>query len=137
MGPYAVSQPAGPPGQGRYLGLGVHKYWTQAAWHPNGSVQRERLATDPVLLRQLAARLGPEQVVAQESTTNASAIARLLKEKAGTARLSNPLPRPPAQALLQPEDPIAVSTPADSAPSACLQETGAGSAFSSPQSHAP
>jgi transposase len=76
----------------RYLGLDVHKYWTQVAWHlPDGSVQRERLATDPVLLRQLADRLGPEDVVALESTTNASAIARLLKEKAGRVLISNPL----------------------------------------------
>ena len=76
----------------RYLGLDVHKRWTQVAWHlPDGSIQRERLATDPVLLRELAQRLEPDDVVALESTTHATAIAGLLKQRAGTVLISNPL----------------------------------------------
>jgi len=76
----------------RYLGLDVHKHWTQVAWHlPDGSIQRERIATDPVLLRELAQRLRPSDVVALESTTNASTIARLLARKAGKVLISNPL----------------------------------------------
>jgi transposase len=76
----------------RYLGLDVHKQWTQASWHlPDGSIQRERIATDPVLLRELAQRLRPCDVVALESTTHALAIARILAERAGTVLISNPL----------------------------------------------
>lgn len=75
-----------------YLGLNIHKYWTQAARHlHDGSIRGERLTTDPVLLRQLADRLAPEDVVALESTTRATAVANLLKQKARTVLISNPL----------------------------------------------
>jgi transposase len=76
----------------RYVGLDVHKVWTQVAWHmPDGSIQRERIATDPALLRALAERLTAQDVVALESTTNASAIARLLSRRAGKVLISNPM----------------------------------------------
>jgi len=39
----------------RYVGLDVHKVWTQVAWHlPDGSVQRERIATQPARRRPFA-----------------------------------------------------------------------------------
>jgi len=76
----------------RYVGLDVHKRWTQVAWHhEDGSIDRERIATDPVLLQQLAERLRKDDVVALESTTNALPIARLLARRAGTVLISNPL----------------------------------------------
>ena len=76
----------------RYVGLDVHKVFTQVAWHcPDGSVQRERIATQPALLRQLADRLTPDDTVALESTTNAFAIARLLRARAGRVLVSNPM----------------------------------------------
>jgi len=76
----------------RYIGLDVHKQWTQVAWHmPDGSIGRERLATCPALLREFAQRLGPDDVVALESTTNATAVAKLLKRRAGKVLISNPL----------------------------------------------
>jgi transposase len=76
----------------RYVGLDVHKQWTQVAWHlPDGSVQRERIATQPALLRELADRLSPQDTVALESTTNTFAIARLLRPRAGRVLISNPL----------------------------------------------
>ncbi|MFO7956556.1 MAG: IS110 family transposase [Candidatus Brocadiia bacterium] len=75
-----------------HVGLDVHKVWTQVARHlPDGTVQRERIATCPALLRDLAQSLGPEDVVALESTTNAMAIARLLRRRAGRVLVSNPM----------------------------------------------
>lgn len=76
----------------RYVGLDVHKQWTQVARHlPDGSVQRERIATDAKLLRDFADTLGPEDVVALESTTNALAVARVLGTRAGRVLVSNPM----------------------------------------------
>jgi len=76
----------------RYVGLDVHKVWTQVARHlPDGSVQRERIGTSPELLRQFAQTLGPQDVVALESTTNAMPIARLLRRRAGQVLISNPM----------------------------------------------
>jgi len=76
----------------RYVGLDVHKVWTEVARHsPDGAVQRERVATCPALLRQFAETLGPNDVVALESTTNAMAVARPLERHAGKALISNPL----------------------------------------------
>jgi len=76
----------------RYVGLDVHKQWTQVAWHfPDGSIQRERIATQPGMLKAFAQRLGSGDVVALESTTNALAIARLLRSRAGEVLVSNPL----------------------------------------------
>jgi len=76
----------------RYVGLDVHKKWTQVAWHmPDGSIERERLATCPTLLKEFAQRLRRDDVVALESTTNATAVAKLLKRRAGEVLISNPL----------------------------------------------
>jgi transposase len=76
----------------RYVGLDVHKVWTQVARHlPDGTIQRERVATSPALLKQFAQTLGPQDVVALESTTNAMPIARLLKRRAGQVLISNPM----------------------------------------------
>ena len=76
----------------RYVGLDVHKVWTQVAWHlPDGSVVRQRIATQPALLRELAERLTPDDTVALESTTNAFAVAKLLRRRAGKVLISNPL----------------------------------------------
>ncbi len=76
----------------RYVGLDVHKVWTEVARHfPDGSVQRERIATEPKLLKDFAETLGPQDVVALESTTNAMAVARLLKRRAGEVLISNPM----------------------------------------------
>jgi len=76
----------------RYVGLDVHKQWTRVAWHlPDGSIQRERLATCPTLLKEFAQRLRPDDVVALERTTNATAGARILKRRAGNVLISNPL----------------------------------------------
>jgi transposase len=76
----------------RYVGLDVHKVWTQVAWHlPDGSVQRERIATQPALLRELAERLTRQDTVALESTTNAFAVAGLFRPRAGSVLISNPL----------------------------------------------
>lgn len=76
----------------RYVGLDVHKVWTQVARHlPDGQVQRERIATSPQVLRDFAETLGPQDVVALESTTNALAVARLLRRRAGKVLVSNPL----------------------------------------------
>ena len=76
----------------RYIGLDVHKQWTQVAWHlPDGMVQRERIATQPAPLRAFAERLGRRDVVALESTTGAMAIAKLLRRHAGTVLVSNPM----------------------------------------------
>ena len=75
-----------------YVGLDVHKVWTQVARHrPDGSVQRERIATSPELLKEFARTLGPHDVVALESTTNAMAVARLLRRRAGRVLISNPM----------------------------------------------
>jgi len=76
----------------RYVGLDVHKQWTQVAWHmPDGSIQRERIATEAATLREFAERLGPQDTVALESTTNAFAVASLLKRRAKEVLISNPL----------------------------------------------
>lgn len=76
----------------RYVGLDVHKVWTQVARHlPDGTVQRERIATCPELLKEFAQTLGPRDVVALESTTNAMAVARLLRRRAGRVLISNPM----------------------------------------------
>jgi transposase len=76
----------------RYVGLDVHKVWTQVARHlPDGSIQRERIGTSPALLKQFAETLGPQDVVALESTTNAMPIARLLERRAGRVLISNPM----------------------------------------------
>lgn len=76
----------------RYVGLDVHKVWTQVARHlPDGSIQRERIGTSPDLLKQFAESLGPQDVVALESTTNAMPIARLLRRRAGRVLISNPM----------------------------------------------
>ena len=76
----------------RYVGLDVHKIWTQVARHlPDGTVVRERIATEPALLRQFADTLGSQDTVALESTTNAFAVAGLLKARAGEVLISNPL----------------------------------------------
>jgi transposase len=76
----------------RYVGLDVHKVWTQVARHlPDGSVQREKVATRPGCLKDFAETLGPSDVVALESTTNALAVARLLRQRAGRVLVSNPM----------------------------------------------
>jgi len=76
----------------RYVGLDVHKQWTQVARHlPDGQVQRERIPTSPQFLRDFAETLGPQDVVALESTTNALSVARLLKRRAARVLVSNPL----------------------------------------------
>ena len=79
----------------RYVGLDVHKVWTQVARHlPDGSVLREKVATCPELLKEFADTLGPHDVVALESTINAMAVARLLRRRAGQVLISNPTLRP-------------------------------------------
>ena len=58
---------------------------------PDGEVQREKIATRPECLREFAETLGPQDVVALESTTNALAVAGLLKRRAGRVLVSNPM----------------------------------------------
>jgi hypothetical protein len=87
-------------GRAAGLGFAFHEGRTVVADFSVGQLTSNAVRrTDHLPLRQLADRLGPEDVVALESNTNASAIARLLKEKAGTVLLSNPLRTGPALKL--------------------------------------
>jgi hypothetical protein len=49
------------------------------------SLLRSRIATNPGALRHFAEPVGPQDVVALESTTKALAVARLLRRRAGRA----------------------------------------------------
>ena len=77
----------------RSLGLDVDKAFAEVAEAlPGGSVRRVgHIRTTPDAMRAFAERLGPDDQVALEATTNTFAIAKLLGEHAGGVVISNPL----------------------------------------------
>jgi transposase len=77
----------------RFTGLDLHKQFIQATTiDPDGRVLREwRFTTTPEEIRAYAATLTAEDAVALESTTNAIAVAVLLREHAGRVVVSNPM----------------------------------------------
>ncbi len=77
----------------RFTGLDLHKRFIQAtAISPDGQLLRQwRFPTSPEEIRAYAKTLTGEDAVALESTTNAIAVAVLLREHAGRVVVSNPM----------------------------------------------
>lgn len=74
-----------------YVGLDVHRDHCEAAIAEDGRVRSAgRIATAPEALERFARDLGPEAVVALESTANALAIARALEPHVGRVVLADP-----------------------------------------------
>jgi hypothetical protein len=66
--------------QGRCIGLDVHGDFCEVAIWEDGEVRRApKLAARPEQLEKFARQLGPEDRVALEATSNALAIARIIK----------------------------------------------------------
>jgi transposase len=66
--------------QGRCIGLDVHRDFCEVAIWQDGEVRRApKLAARPEQLEEFARQLGPDDRVALEATSNALAIARIIK----------------------------------------------------------
>ncbi len=78
---------------GRVIGLDVSKHSAEVAILEPGSpsCRRQRFVASPAGIRAFADKLGPDDIVALESCTNAFAFYRLLCQHAGKVVISNPL----------------------------------------------
>ncbi len=76
----------------RFIGLDVHREFAQIAVLEGGQVRHAgRIPTTPAALRGFAETVGSDDHVALEATCNTFAIVRLLRQRAGSVVVSNPL----------------------------------------------